>query len=178
MIALSIMALLNRIRGGGFYVGAYIRETLHVKPLFIVAPLVGLLAFGLGFHWFAALGWALGYLVWALPAWGRWFDLGNAPDLVGREYADPLERWIDERASDDLEALIMRHGLLGALAVCIIAGFTGNVIILAFTMILPWMIVKSYELSWRFNPDTAIRSAEVLTGISWGFFIWLASLFN
>ena len=176
-VVILLMGILNRVRGGGLY-----GHLIPFKALYAVAPCVGLVALLAGHPWTVSLTFAIAYLLWALPAWGRWFDLGYLPDNYGRDpdhYADPLERWIDKRSGDDLEAMILRHGIMGSLAMFLVFIVALNPFYLVLVPVLPWLIVNSYVMAWRHaEPDMAIPAAEILTGMSWGVVICLTSMFN
>jgi hypothetical protein len=174
LIIIPLMGWLNRVRGGGLG-GQYI----PFKALYAVTPIVGLLALLAGHPVYVSLSFAIAYLIWALPAWGRWFDLGNLPDDYGREpgkYSGFLERWIDEATTDDLQAMLVRHGLMLTLGITFVAAVAYNPFYLLFIIIMPWLILNAYIAGWKYSPSNPIGPAEVLTGLSWGLFIWLTSL--
>lgn len=176
-LIIPLMGILNRVRGGGFY-----GDKIPFKALYAVTPIVGLLALLVGHPVYVSLSFAIAYLIWALPAWSRWYDLGNLPDDYHRTpgvYNSAWEKWTDWYAEDDYEAMIIRHGFFGGLGVALVSIVALNPIYLCFALLLPWMIVKSYDFAWRFGPkNTAIQNAEILSGMAWGLFIWLTSLFT
>lgn len=167
-----LMGMLNRIRGGGLIIGTIIKEKWHIKPLFLVAPVVPLLALLGGHTVITAVSLGLAYLTWALPAWGRWFDLNTLPDNYGREegkYADPLEGWIDHVADDDYMAMWLRHGITLGVVLILMTIIAQNPLYLVAWPMATAGIVYAYDLGvrqigTRFN----IAIAEFLTGIIWG----------
>jgi hypothetical protein len=180
MLTLLLMMLLNRVRGGGLWIGTYLRENLRVKPLFVVTPLVGLLALSAGSPWLVAITTAAAYLVWALPAWGRWFDLGNLPDGYAREagkYADPLEKWIDQQETNDMGKMVLRHSIMLTVAAVMIAIAAQSAVPLVLAPLLVSGILWAYVVGWNYS-TAPILVAELLAGFCWGSYIWLISQLN
>lgn len=71
--------LLNHACGGGAWLGisAYI-DKLPGRPIYWAFPIAGLLAWpALG--WKHAIVFALVFLLWRVPEWGRWYSLNRVP---------------------------------------------------------------------------------------------------
>lgn len=159
------------------WIGTYIRETLHIKPLFVVAPIIPIIALLAGAPVVTSLLLGVGYFVWALPAWGRWFDLGNLPDEYNRtegKYADPLERWIDWYAETDMQAMFLRHGIV-LFAVCVALSCFSTIYLIMWPI---WTsgIILAYIIGWTYAPAAPILVAELLVGAVWGAMVCMPSI--
>ncbi|SEG61143.1 hypothetical protein [Bosea lathyri] len=144
---------------------------LHGRPLWYVAPAVGLLA-ALVQPWPVAASLAVTYLLWGLFAWGRWFDLGRLPIDPFRPI-DALERAIGavSGGSDHL-ALFLRHVLI--LPGLALVGFVGGEPWLsAVAPFFAALVVALYEAAWRLSPTAPIILAEIGVGLLWGALILL-----
>lgn len=153
-------AAINRLRGGGL--GA---DRLPGHPRFYAAALFGLVASYALSDWRQGALLGLLWLLWALPAWGRWYTLGRHDrSLSGTP--DALERVIERVAgrSDHL-AFGARHlfavPLLGALWL-----LEPNWFHLIWIVLFPLLAVLAYELPWRLWE--ANRSANPTALGEWG----------
>lgn len=156
------LAALNRARGDDTWL-TWLR--LPGRALWYVAPVVGLLVWTI--HPLpVAAAWALAYLVWAVPAWGRWYDLGRLPPPV--DGADPVERVIARLAgSSDHTALFIRHlFIVPGLALVSLASSSWWPIGAAIPAAA--LIVGTYEAAWRWAPRQPILVAELIVGVIWG----------
>jgi len=151
-----IMALLNRVRGGGFG-GA----SLPGHPRWWVT--VGVLWTAL---WVLpvpqAFVFAVGYLLWCLPPWGHLIGLGRyAPDRP----ASRLEAILLKMALGCVYgALWLRHWLILPMVLAITQTPSAAFLAPAIAM----FIVLAYEAGWRLTPAAPIRTAEILTGVILG----------
>lgn len=164
--ALLVLALIavNRARGDDRWKPSW----LPGRALFYAAGAVGLVSL-LVAPPLLAIAWALTYLVWGLPPWGRWYDLGRLPDDFGRHSPPNLfERWVAELAAGvDHTALFLRHfaivpGLL--LVASLVEAWWLPLIGIPFAVV----VVLAYETGWRLWPKQPILLAELLTGAIWG----------
>lgn len=163
-------ALLNRVRGGGF--GA---DKLPGRPLLYIAPIMGALEwFTTGSNLWSVVIVAVGYLIWGLPAWGKWFDFNRIDDY--RE-AYRWEEWVDRIAANkDGLAFFIRQALVMPcfIALATLAGSWTPVLI---GVMLMAMITSSYAMAWFINDwgwtKQPITVAELLAGASWGIAIQL-----
>lgn len=141
MIYIAAMAILNRIRGGGF--GAVM---LPGRALFWCAPCVALIGYIMSGPW--GLMWGAWYLLWAIPAWGYLQLLGR---YVPGKYPTELECWLLDITRGNVHlAFLLRHLPAGPLAP---------------------LIVVAYEACWRLHPANPIWIAELITGALWGVLI-------
>ena len=170
LITLAITSALNRVRGGGL--GA---AHLPGHPRVYVAPVIGLLAGILNNGWLIGVVAGLGYFIWSLPPWGRWYTLGRMPRTISGQ-PDAFEIWV-ERISDgddrnDHLALLIRHalGILPLIAVLVL--ITGRWWLAGWVIVFPVLAVAAYEACWRaamrgkLNVPTAI--AEWIVGCIFG----------
>jgi hypothetical protein len=160
LLIIPTCSLLNRVRGTD------VLKRIHLPGhgRLYVSPAIALLAYFAGSSpWIGAI-----YLLWSLPAWGRWQDLGRLPDDFGREGVKPdlFERLIDACSfGSDYVALFLRHSL--ALPVAYFVWPWG----LAF----PLLAVGAYELGWRVTPKAPILTAELIVGAAWGGLVCLGA---
>lgn len=143
VIAIVICALVNRLRGGGFFA-----DRLPGRALYACALIVGII--GAMFHGPYGLLWGVLYLVWGAPAWGYLQLLGTPVD--GKEPSKleaVLLRWTGGHVH---LAFFLRHLLAGPLAPGIWA---------------------AYAAAWRLFPRNPIFVAELATGALWGLLIAL-----
>jgi hypothetical protein len=161
LLIIPTCAILNRVRG----TDTLKRLGLPGHGRLYVSPAIAALAWLVGSSpWIGAV-----YLLWSLPAWGRWQDLGRLPDDFAREGVKPdlFERLIEACSfGSDYVALFLRHSL--ALPVAYFVWPWG----LAF----PFVAVGAYELGWRVTPKAPILTAELIVGALWGALICLGVL--
>ena len=152
VLVILACAALNRARGDD----RWMMGRLPGRALYYVAPAIGFLAWDWRF--------ALAYLVWGIPSWGHWFDLGRMPPLDRKP--DPVGRVIESVSfgSDHL-AMLWRH----ALAVPLLGWMAGP-----WALLCPLAVVAVYEAAWRVRPSNPIIVAELLTGAVWGLFAVLS----
>ncbi len=180
-VALSI-ALLNRFRGGGF-----LSPVIPVKSLWLVFPLIGLIALPYqGVYQSIAL--SVAYLLWALPPWGLWFDHGRMA-LLNREYTkyeiavENVSGFITRRLGihgykpQDILSHFFRH-LLIVPALTIPYFVFGNAMFLYISIPFAIAIVLCYEVAWILwdhkKTDSPIEAAELFVGCLWGALILIA----
>lgn len=174
MIALSIVLLiliaaaLNRARGDASWMPSW----LPGRALYYASAGIGLASLLL-YEPRIALAWGLAYLMWGIPAWGRWFDLNRLPDGWQRDGEEPstFEQWITDLAGGrDHIAMFLRH-------LCVIPGLALVAFglwswwPLAFALPFAALALGCYELGWRLTPAAPIRTAELFTGALWGVLI-------
>lgn len=164
-------AACNKARGGGL--GAHLWAG---HPRWYIAPIMGVLAYLAGASLIVAPVFALCWLAWATPAWGRWFTCGRQPREISgapaqwEAWIETLAGWItQERRIADHLCLAMRN------AVCLLP--------VLFVAPLAWPIMlagmaASYEIAWRIwrknENNRAIDVAEIATGLFWGLAIVLS----
>lgn len=179
LLVVPLAAVLNRVRGGGFGMDRLPGRGCHWASagLFPVLLL-------LGTGWLLAAAWAVGFLVWATPAWGRWMDLDrNSPSADPPDLFERVIEWLAERTplpiarlfglTFDHAALWLRHLLvlpgLGA-----VAWVTGLAWLPWATPMFAALVVGAYELARRQTVMRALPLAEYLTGALWGGLILLS----
>ena len=164
-----VMALLHRLRGGGYV-------TLPVKGTYVLWPLVGLLAWLAGAPWPVAVAWAVGYLVWILPAWMAFLTaLVGAPVPAGQVMGSGWDvRLVWALSLDNaLLACLVRAGLflvplLGALLLLDAFDVAGP---LYDTVPLALIVVTfplAYLIGYRLRPTDMSSVAEPIVGAFWG----------
>jgi hypothetical protein len=119
-----------------------------------------------------------GVLLWATPAWGRWYTLGRLPRSAS---GDPsiIEKYV-ERIGGESDHLCfgIRMGFaaptfIGAWAL------TGSLLALASALIFPPLAVLLMEIAWRYGPpESAIMRGEGYIGAALGLALSLAFLTN
>lgn len=162
------MMLINRLRGDKdlwikFFPG---KALYYVLPLFfglsyLILPLI------------PALLMTFTYMVWAIPPWGRWFDL-HRMDAFPRKDPSIFEKVIEKISfgSDHLAFFIRMLFVLIGLS--IYAYFvTHSPVTLLYGIVFAAMVVVIYEFSWRVLPRYPIFLAELLTGGLWATLIIL-----
>jgi hypothetical protein len=159
LAGILILMALNRVRG--------LDTPLPGRSLYFVAPLVGLVAWGLlGASAWTSGAFALSYLVWGAPAWGRWFDLGRLPEGYARtEEPKGVEGFVDRLGSDHFSFAVRQLMVFPGLA--LVAYLTGSWAPVLWVPVFAGMAVMLYELAWRFVPRYPIPVAEVLVGGLW-----------
>lgn len=169
MIALALLILiaaaLNRARGDASWMPSW----LPGRALYYASAGIGIASLLCAEPRIAA-AWAIAYLLWGVPAWGRWFDLNRLPDGWARagEEMTLFERWITElSAGNDHLAMFFRHLLVFPGLLLVSFGLWSWVPVL---LAIPFaaLALGCYELGWRLAPKQPIRTAELLTGALWG----------
>ena len=161
-------AILNRLRGDDTL---FKKAGLRGRSLYYVSLIMGLLA-GMVYTPIVGVVIAIGYLLWGVGPWGRWFDL-HRMDHLPRKPPSIFERVLEVVffKSDHL-CLFVRH--LAILPIFIYLYYvTGNMMILFGSGIFALWVVAAYEISWRITKKYAIPLAEVLTGALCGLIIIL-----
>jgi len=171
LVTLPLFAAFNRMRGDDTWMG-----NLPGRALYYVAGLVGCIAHGF-LPPLAALAFALTYLVWGAPAWGRFYDLGRLPPDFAREGIEPdlQERflsWISR--GNDHTALFIRHCYV--LPGLVVTGYILDKAWLApMAGTFAVLATLAYEFAWRVRPGNPIWVAELLTGALWGLLLIVAA---
>ena len=153
-------AFLNRFRGGGF--GA---NKLPGRPVYYVAPVIGLLSLTL-YPYYIAITVALGYLLWGLFSWG--YTLAA------------LGGFKPNRPMTDIEEFFSKF-------TPIVGAFIRMLFILPMSIALAWIIsapifvasapifaiisVSIYALFFKPLNDMDWMRAEIATGALWGVLI-------
>lgn len=165
---IPVMAVLNRVRGGGF--GA---EALPGHPRYWVSPVVAGLAW-VTMPWQAALAFGLGYLFWSLWPWGYLMCLGHFQPQ-GRDISNLELDLLDTAGQNVYVALGLRHMLVlpGLFAAMIFGG--GPWLVLA-SPIFAALVVGAYAAGWALRPSAPIELAELLVGALWGGLIILGGM--
>lgn len=156
----AALAVLNRVRGGGF--GA---EHLPGHPRFYVAPAVALLSL-LVVPWPAAILAGVCYLAWSMLPWGRWFDLGRLATDPPRRPSQ-FENGIELLFDTDLQRFTARN---------LVAFLPAAILLTPFAAPAAFVQTLLYEVAWRLSPSAPIRLAEILTGALWGVLILMVNL--
>lgn len=149
------IAILNRMRGDDRWMPSW----LPGRALYYVAPLVGVIAWLFTSSPIAGAYIAACYLLWGLPPWGHWIDLGRKPALEREPSA--FERAINAASGgDDHVALFIRHCL--ALPVALVCWPA---------VVAPLLFTAAYEIGWRTTKAYPIVVAELIVGALWGLII-------
>lgn len=185
-LLLPIFAALNRMRGDD----RWMRKTrvhpqqelgpqwLPGRPLYYVAPVVGLLALFV-LPPLAAAAFGLAYLIWGTLAWGRWYDLGRMPDNYNRvgQDLDPYEAIVEKLSwGSDHVAMIWRH-LMIAPGLALVGFAIGDYSVLFLAPVFAGFVVMAYETAWQNDPAEPILSAEIFTGVIWGLLLIILGFF-
>ena len=101
---------------------------------------------------------AAAYLAWAIPPWGRWYDLGRyvVPDRKITKFEEIIEK---VSGGDEHTALLLRHW------VCLLPA---AILLTPFMLLLSPILVAISELSYRFRPVDGAAYAEIAHGAAWG----------
>jgi hypothetical protein len=161
LLIIPTCAALNRVRGTDTLKGLGLpgHGRLYVSP--VIAGLAWLAGSS---PWIGAI-----YLLWSLPAWGRWQDLGRLPDDFAREGVKPdaFEAVINKLSfGSDYVALFLRHSL----------GTPVAYFVWPWGLAFPFLAVGAYELGWRVTPKAPILTAELIVGAVWGGLICLGGM--
>lgn len=175
-----VWAVLNRVSGGGY-------GEPPGRPIFWTAPAAGILTGLYAADWKAGAVVAVGYLLWRLQAWGRWFDLERLPDGYAREGKRPslFEKMIESMSAGSDHVAFGLRNFFGFLPVLILFALasaswgmgydavwaTSNWKWVALAPVLALLVVGIYEFCWRAVPDHPIPNAEYLTGGLWGILV-------
>lgn len=173
MVALLLIpafALLNHIRGGAglFAPLASLVAKLPGRAIYWCAPVAGLLAWPVlgGAN---ALLFALTYLAWGIPEWGRWYTLNRESRSISGEpsaWAALLERYADRipwGQITDPETNTPRNDY---------ACFTirNTVLLLPLAVISPWLVLLgplqtvAYEIAHRVRHPGGVAVGELIFG--------------
>lgn len=167
ILTIPIAALINRVRGGLW------GDVLPGHGRVWAFPAMGLLSLLAGAGWLEAVVWALGYLVWSAPAWGRWYDLSRKP--ASDEPPSKTELIVEAIASrlptlglhPDYACLFVRHMLVLPTLVAL-ALLTGPWWLPAFAFVFAALTVVAYEIGRLQSWFLPLVVAEPLAGAVWG----------
>jgi hypothetical protein len=168
LIVIPLMAVLNRLRGGGWWA---VHLPGHPR-WYVIAAVLGLAIWRLD-DYIAAAMFAAAYGVWSLLPWGHLYSFG---------------RWMPPRPASHLEralleltryhywaAMVLLHGIGAAfLAPLIWWEWPGPE--LSATVLLPVLITAVHEIAWSADEAHAIPRADLATGALWGVYLTLVSL--
>lgn len=140
LLVLALSAGLNRARGDARWMPAW----LPGRALWYAAPALGLVAV-LAQPPLSAVAIAVAYLLWGVPAWAEFYDLGRLPGARG----------------DHLRFFLR---MLLAVPVLLVFGWWGALLGVLFAA----LSLAAYELAWRWRPANPIWLAELATGALWG----------
>lgn len=168
-LIIPLLAALNRARGDATWLD-WLR--LPGRTIYYVAPLVGLLAWAIHPPLVAA-AWGAAYLIWGVPAWGRWFDLGRLPQPS--DDPDELEAAIEQwSGGSDHLALFLRHLLFIIPGLALVSLASGDWLAIGVAVPAAALFVLAYEGAWRWAPRQPILAAELIVGALWAGLILLA----
>jgi hypothetical protein len=117
-----------------------------------------------------------GYLFWAIPGWGRWYDLGRLTPEP--EYRSVFERVVDTIGfGNDYLCFFIRNLLVAPTAYALVMWYGYDMGVAAlFTVGFAPAVVLLYELAWRVHPSNPIWVAELAVGALWGsLIVWSVS---
>lgn len=164
-LVLITTALLNRVRGDRSLLPSWARG----RALWYVSPAIGVVALSTT-RPLTAGAIALAYLLWALPAWGRWYDLGRLP--APDRSPDVFEAGIEFLAGDhDHLALLIRFVVTLAPGLALVGLTVGEPSVALASMPMAILMLGGYAFAWRFCGFYAIPVAELLAGAVWGLLI-------
>lgn len=156
-------SVLNRMRGDDTWMQ---KLGLKGRALFYIAPMVGVVSL-LTNSLFMSIAIALSYMFWAIPPWGRWFDM-NRLDDTPRKDPSWYEAIIDSASGGrDWLAMLMRMSILVPLFL-VISATSCNDIPAIISLPMSAILVACYEAGWRLYPKQPILIAELLSGAVWG----------
>jgi len=162
------MALLNRLRGGGWW-------AIHLPghPRWYVIPAVTILAIVTTQDPVAGGLFGAAYGIWTLLPWGHLYSFG---------------RWTPPRPVSGLErsllriakgrywvALLILHGI-GVVFLAPLVWWNWPGPELSATILMPFLIVAAYEVGWIHDESRAISRAELIVGSVWGLYLVLMRL--
>lgn len=160
---IPLAALLWRFQGG-----AWFAARLPGRPLWYVAPILGIVTGLADADWRPGAALALALLWSGLVPHGRWYTLGRAPrDLAGPPNA--FERVVERLAGDDNHIALLLAKLVACLGFVAAAIGLFNFPAIWIAACLPGAIVLAYEIGWRFS-RTGTHVGEWLTGGLFGIF--------
>lgn len=118
--ALPVFMVFNRIRGGGM---SNFTDRLPGRALYYIAVIFGVQTWAILQDWKLGLIVGLGFLIWAAPGWGLWFDLGANDDADDHRRDDWFVRIIDTLSFEhDYVALFFRFAIM-LVPVCVALGY-------------------------------------------------------
>lgn len=166
IIIILAAAVLNRVRGGGFY-----GDKLPGRALFYVAPVIGLLALALHSQLIAVTVF-LGYFLWAAFSWGA--TLGRIGGFTPDRKIDGLEELLS-KLPPSVAVFVRMMFVLPMVAV--IAFILGNPWFLLAAPIFAGLSVIVYRILFRPISDYDWMRSEIAVGGLWGLLIVSILLF-
>lgn len=169
-LVIPVLSYLNRIRGGGFWA-----DKIPGRPLLWVFPVVLAIAILLQ-GYVIGTGFALLYLSWAFPPWGRWFTLNHIPPV--------REITIFERIVEFIPSLFMKksywfdficftiRNIITLSPLVLLYFLSYNLLgLIAIVIGVSILIVMCYSIGWKIQDKyslLSIQTAELLVGAFWG----------
>ncbi|WP_293857176.1 hypothetical protein [uncultured Alsobacter sp.] len=149
-------AVLNRVRGGGFF-----GDRLPGHPRFWVAPLMGGLA-AVHHPPLAAAALGAAWLYWSLLPWGRWYTFGAVtPDRPPTTF----EAAVEVLAGDDH---VLAFSIRNTIA------FAPIWLVHPWAWLAGWVQTALYAFAKAVAPPAIfVPVAEILTGALWGLLLIL-----
>lgn len=162
LIAIAACAVINRARGDDRWMKKW---GLRGRALFYVAPAMGLVALLVVQDAFLAAIWAIGYLIWAAPAWGHLIGLGrHVPDRPPSR----LEIILLEISAGNVRVALWLRMLFALPAFAAVAWLTELPAVTLGAPVFAALAVGAYEAAWRWRPSNPIWIAELIVGVAWG----------
>ena len=170
-----VMSILNRIRGGGLYIGELFDNEnpnkLPGRSLYLVALLLAPLTYFISHDVIISFIIAVGFLIWGSAPWGHLFGLGRfSPDRPISKFEQIL---LKMAFGNVYLALFYRHLLVLPLLVAV-SLYISSYWYIAYVPIFSALVVLSYEFGWRIysklpeKMKNPILIGELLTGMIWG----------
>jgi hypothetical protein len=161
--------LIHRIRGGGIV-------TLPFKATYVIWPLVGLLAWAAGAPWPVAVVWAVGYLIWILPAWTIFLTRAvGAAIPAGQVVGSGLDVKLVNALSfgnPDVACLVRAALFLAPLVAGLVAldvyADAGPVYDVVPLLLIVAAFLPAYLIGYKARPTNMASAAEWIVGASWG----------
>lgn len=177
-LVIMFMALINRVRGGGMFLGKLFDKDnpnkLPGRAVHLASLLILIMMFIVTKNVWLALIISIGYLFWGTFYWGGLFGLGRF--VLDRELSTLDKFLLKISGQNGHIALTLRH--LFVLPMFIGLGwFFGNMFIVLLAPLFAILATLSYELGWRMNEKNPekytnpILIGELLTGMILGLFI-------
>lgn len=177
LIALAVVAAcaaLNRVAGGGMWVGELWDEhrpnKLPGRALYPATVAIGLVA-AIVQPWPVALALAGAFALWRSPAWGHMIGMGRfTPERPMDRFQKTLFHWAD---GDVRVAFLIRHLVTFLPGALLVGWLSGSPLLFALAVPVSIAFTGAYEIAWRVSRDNPIRLAEWLCGALWGALVLL-----